>query len=140
MYRELLLGALITTQKHYEYVKSSRLHFDLIYKNIKSAIAISPILWPFKHIEGHQDDHVSYSNLDRWAQLNVQADEAAKQKARRCMNSPNRPFWRTATLPYETCSVHIRKSNGEHQRICSSLQHKALIMHKSSLEIRDYWK
>jgi hypothetical protein len=39
--------------------------FDLI-AAIKHEINVSPIEWTHRHILGHQDDHIHFSDLDVW--------------------------------------------------------------------------
>jgi len=51
---------------------------DLI-RCIQAKLQALPLNITGRHIKGHQDKHKSYSQLDRWAKLNVQMDKAAKQ-------------------------------------------------------------
>jgi hypothetical protein len=60
--------------------KNTRKHFDLIIA-ITKALNKSPLTWTFAHIDGHQDDHVEFNRLDRWAQLNVMVD---KERSHTC--------------------------------------------------------
>lgn len=46
---------------------------------IRTLWAYSPLMWTFWHVRGHQDDHSSPENLDRWAKLNMEMDKRAKQ-------------------------------------------------------------
>jgi hypothetical protein len=50
----------------------------------------SPITWNSCHVASHQDDHVSYSETDRWGQLNVDMDLLAKQH-RKHIEAERRP-------------------------------------------------
>jgi hypothetical protein len=45
---------------------------------IHNARILCPVEWTTRHIKGHQDDDLSYDHLDRWGQLNVEADALAK--------------------------------------------------------------
>ena len=45
---------------------------------IHNARILCPVEWTTLHIKGHQDDDLSYDHLDRWGQLNVEADALAK--------------------------------------------------------------
>ena len=54
-----------------------RPHHDML-SGIRYLLSISPVTWTFHHVRGHQDDHASYSQLDRWARLNVDMDALAK--------------------------------------------------------------
>lgn len=48
----------------------------------------SPLTWVTTHIAGHQDDTMAYEELDRMAQLNVQADAIAKSHIKVAKQSP----------------------------------------------------
>ena len=50
-------------------------HFDPI-SDIKHKLKVSPIQWFWRHIKGHQDDHLG--PLDRWYSLNVICAKVAK--------------------------------------------------------------
>ena len=52
-------------------------HHDLL-SGIRFLISVSPLTWIFHHVRGHQDDHIAYSMLDRWARLNIDMDLLAK--------------------------------------------------------------
>ena len=54
-----------------------RPHHDLL-SGIRYLLKISPLTWTFHHVRGHQDDHIEYHMLDRWARLNVDMDQLAK--------------------------------------------------------------
>ena len=61
----------------------SSVHFDKscydFCHEISQLIEESPLTWTFKHVEGHQDDHSDFSDLDPWGQANVIADTRAKE-------------------------------------------------------------
>ncbi len=76
--------------KAFNYVSIIRLddaNHDLL-QAIRTLWASSPIQWKFRHVKGHQDDHKSASELDRWATLNVEMDTAAKQHMHIAKRSP----------------------------------------------------
>ena len=52
-------------------------HFNII-SGINHKLQESPIQWFWRHIKGHQDDHLG--PLDRWASLNVTCHTAAKHQ------------------------------------------------------------
>jgi hypothetical protein len=56
---------------------SQRPHHDMI-SGIRYLISVSPLQWTFHHVRGHQDDYAAYSQLDRWARLNIDMDALAK--------------------------------------------------------------
>jgi hypothetical protein len=51
--------------------------YDLL-KDICAKIAKSSVTWMGRWVEGHQDDHIRYEDMDRWGQLNVECDGLAK--------------------------------------------------------------
>ena len=70
--------------------------------------------------KGHQDRHTSYSQLDRWAQLNVLADTIAKNEVTRVLNEGGRKGDKLP-IPYNSCRIFL---NGQHEGkepICSYL-------------------
>ena len=52
-------------------------HFDLL-SETRALVAKSPVNWRTHYVKGHQDKTTTYSNLDRWGQLNVDMDNLAK--------------------------------------------------------------
>ncbi len=66
------------------YVTVKNPDYDLII-SCRRLLATVPINWKYRHIDGHQDNHMAYDDLDRWAQLNVDMDINAKTPF-----SPNR--------------------------------------------------
>jgi exonuclease III len=58
-------------------IGSQRPHNDIL-TGIRFLLKASPLTWEFHHVRGHQDDHIGYSLLDRWAALNVDMDLLAK--------------------------------------------------------------
>ncbi len=51
--------------------------YDLI-ATAKTEIMNAKVSWKYKHVAGHQDDHLDERNLDRWARLKVEADAMEK--------------------------------------------------------------
>ena len=51
--------------------------FHLI-KRVRKKIADSPVTWIRKKLKTHQDDNLSYDELDSWAKANVVADKLQK--------------------------------------------------------------
>jgi hypothetical protein len=62
---------------YHAYDTPSQAQFDLVHA-CRLLISDSPITWQAHHVKGHQDDHVAYTDLDRWGQLNVDMDTLAK--------------------------------------------------------------
>jgi hypothetical protein len=55
----------------------SQADFDMLH-DIREKLKRLPITVRWKWIEGHQDDHVDYEDLDDWAKANVLVDNVAK--------------------------------------------------------------
>jgi hypothetical protein len=51
----------------------------------------SQIQWTSRPVTGHQDDHISYAELDRWGQLNVDMDTSLAKKHRAHIEDERRP-------------------------------------------------
>jgi hypothetical protein len=51
--------------------------------DVRRKIQELPIKVTGRHIEGHQDKHTAFHQLDRWAKLNVQVDATAKNLLRK---------------------------------------------------------
>jgi hypothetical protein len=73
------LGCVRHGQHDWRKVPLSIAHVDLVHaiQVIKSKL---PIKVHFEHIYGHQDDRLSFDNLPRPAQLNVEMDQIAKDQ------------------------------------------------------------
>ena len=111
-------GTIKVTQWMHAITKNTRNHFDMILA-IKKAIDVSPLKWNFVHLAGHQDRHMSFFQLDRWAQLNVLADELAKQEMTRILNSGRRGD--SLPIPYDTCKILWKTREGTYEPISSHL-------------------
>jgi hypothetical protein len=64
--------------------------FDLV-RQIRNLIRISPILWGYKHIKGHQDAHRPFKDLDCLAQGNSIVDHLASNKLKEQLVNPRMP-------------------------------------------------
>ena len=53
---------------------------------IRAWIKLSPLTITFRHVKGHQTDHVSYKDLDWWGKRNEDMDEKAKAFLQVCTN------------------------------------------------------
>jgi len=71
------LSALQKTLETNPVIQLSEPNFDLL-AAIKKEIKASPLVWEYQYIEGHQDDHKASSELEKWSQMNVEADALAK--------------------------------------------------------------
>jgi hypothetical protein len=69
------LSALETAFDKGPFLQSDFPDYDLV-GAIYHLRKISAVSWTYRHVKGHQDDHSS--DLDNWAQLNVQMDSRAK--------------------------------------------------------------
>jgi hypothetical protein len=130
-------GTVKILQNLYRITKNTRKHFDLII-SISAAVKLSPLTWDFQHIDGHQDDHKEFEELDRWAQLNVIVDKEAKQiltKIIRLKCSEGSSIM----IPFLPCTVSQIGEKGEFDPISSHLA-KSVRTHIQKNNIREYWK
>jgi hypothetical protein len=69
-------SALLHIFEH-DYDKPAQAHYYIIhaYRQLRHQ---SPIQWTSRHVYGHQDDDKAQADLDRWEQINVDMDAAAK--------------------------------------------------------------
>ena len=51
---------------------------------IRGWIKLSPLTITFRHIKGHQTDHVSYDELDWWGKCNGDVDGRVKEFLQEC--------------------------------------------------------
>ena len=115
---------------------NNRKHYDLILA-LKKAIDISPLTWTFAHLKGHQDKHTSFSQLDRWAQLNVLVDTLAKQEATRIINRGRQGD--NIPVPYNTCRISFPNQSGTNEPISSHLC-ETLTRRIQTTQLCEYWK
>ena len=85
---------------------------DLI-RAIKESITQLPLLVTGRHIKGHQDDKVAFSQLDRWAQLNVNMDTAAKARLAQVRQGPPQT---NIPMPHERIRVYHK--GVKQSRVC----------------------
>ena len=118
----------ITAVFEHEYDTPKQPHHDLIHE-IRQKLAVSRLTWKFRHIRGHQDEHISYHLLDMWGQLNVEMDSLAKA------------YWNetsSSVLPFYPLS-----SSGWSlwigPRKLSSWDRNALYDHAKSTDILEHW-
>ena len=55
---------------------------------IRAWTKLSPLTFTFRHVKGHQTDHVSYSELDWWGKRNEDVDVWAKAFLQTCTAGP----------------------------------------------------
>lgn len=65
--------------------RPSQPHYDLL-QAARLLLHRSPLTWLPRRVQGHQDKHKSYADLDLWAKMNVDMDLVAKR------------FWTTLSL------------------------------------------
>ena len=118
-------------------IKNSRKHFDIILA-LQQAIESSPVRWQFIHLKGHQDKYVSFSQLDRWAQLNVMADTMAKQEITRILNNGERQG-DSLPIPYNSCRIYWN-NQGETPIPLSSHLSDSLTELIQTGKIKIYWE
>ena len=117
--------------------KNSRKHYDII-TAIQGALDVSPIQWQFVHLKGHQDKYMSFSQLDRWAQLNVLVDSMAKDEVTRVLHTTGRNG-DTIPIPYNQCRVFWEAHDGTTVPICSHLNDTLMYLIQKR-KLQQYWK
>jgi hypothetical protein len=118
----------ITAIFEHAYDTPKQPHHNLIH-DIRQKIANSKITWKFRHVRGHQDNHISYRLLDIWGQLNVEMDSLAKAYWNETYNIAP-PFYPLSNYGW---SIWI----GE--RKLSTWDRQALYNHAQSISILDHW-
>ena len=120
-----------------EYVKTSTNHFDVL-TSIVTAMRQTNIVWKFTHVKGHQDDDEDIENLPREAQLNVLADNLAKEKMTECINMPDTSTLYQRDLPYSNITVSWKDHRKQSHQLYSNLI-KTLHDHIHTSQIKQYW-
>jgi hypothetical protein len=103
-------------------------HHDIIHE-IRRKLADSPLTWKSRHVDGHQDKHISYHLLDMWGQLNVEMDSLAKV------------YWnetQPSVLPFYTPSSY-GWSLWVGERKLSCWDRQSLYDHAQSTTILEHW-
>jgi hypothetical protein len=118
-------------------INNSRKHFDII-SALQQAIEASPVTWNFSHLKGHQDKYVSFSQLDRWAQLNVKADILAKQEITRILHNGDRQG-DTLPIPFNQCRLYWTDAQDRVEPISSHLS-DTLVKLIQTGKIKTYWE
>ena len=111
-------------------------HFDYTL-SLKYCIKQSPVLWSFCHVKGHQDDHKHYDSLHKWGQLNVDADQLAKD----CLHQVIQEYQRlpeNISLPEKIGPIFIKVESSPtniYSKLAHTLQH-TIVTQKA----REYWQ
>ena len=130
-------GTIKILQQLYSVTKNSRKHYDLIIA-ITKVVKMSPLKWTFTHLDGHQDDHMDFEELDRWAQLNVIVDKAAKLKLSNIIR--NQSSWcNDIRIPYYNCVIRYRGNRNVLEPISSHLA-SSVLAHIQNIRLKSYWK
>lgn len=130
-------GTITVLQYMHPITKNSRKHFDIILA-LQQALDLSPLLWNFEHLRGHQDAHTCYSQLNRWAQLNVQADTLAKQEVTRLINNGEK-LGPTLPIPYNQCQIVFKGQEEEIIPLSSHLVSTIIDLIQRE-KIKKYWE
>ena len=116
------------------YIKTSTKHFDLL-DAITTAIKSSSIKWTFSHVKGHQDDEVSFEHLTREAQLNVLADQLAKEKMTECLSLPHYRELQDRAIPYSYVIAYWRDRYHNRYKLHSTLANSLhSLIHTTNLQ------
>ena len=119
-------------------IKSTAKHFDIL-TSISHYSRLLPTVTDLVHIKGHQDDELEYSELDRMAQLNVQADALAKRRLTEEILQRQQNHDRDmAYLPIEPCEIFVTSNNGTLLQLSSEFE-KQMYSHIATSRIREYW-
>ena len=114
--------------------------YDLL-TAIRALLSDSPITWSFRHVAGHQDDHMAYTSLDRWGQLNVDMDQLAKAHWQALDHNRPTPFFLPPTpgqwsIWHSSCRLSQwhseNSSNLYHNKSLLEYWHKRLKINQSS--------
>lgn len=131
------LNAIQVIESTYEVCKSNRRHFDII-QAITDAIKDSPLTWEFHHVKAHQDDTKDFEDLSFHEQLNVIADDQAKQHMA-WMKHNNVIFPNVPTRIFnEKCTILWQQPDGTQYKIGSKLE-STLQRLITQTTIRQYW-
>ena len=130
-------SAIKTLNNNHSIIKNSRKNFDML-QSIHYAWQLSPLLWTFHHIKGHQDDLIAYNDLSRQHQRNVLADLKAKEVVINAIDNNTLNEFRLWSLPFIKCEVRIEPTSGKQQQVYSHLQ-KSIKEHCSTVHIREFW-
>ena len=106
--------------------------FDLI-RTIRHHLVQSPLEWKHRHVKGHQDDFKGHTELDYWAQANVEADSLAKAYWRR-KYTYNRARPRPKRMPGEGWRLYIGN------RIITQDVADEIYHHSYKHRMEGYWK
>jgi hypothetical protein len=120
-------SALQQAQWPEDFINTNYPHYDLILA-IRSVRLLTKWQWSWRHVKGHQDD--TATELDFWAQMNVDMDTAAKQHwaDTHLAVIPSQRIWG------EPWSIWLGLS-----KITSTLS-RTLYEHCSSQPAEDYWR
>jgi hypothetical protein len=124
--------------QHLQYKLSpTQKHFDLI-NSIYSSINKSPLIWEFKHVQGHQGNHLDVQDLTDVEYLNTIVDHYAKQKFTNQLSNPRAVQSRLSCLPFRKCMILYHHNNGSLITINSQFSTTLYnLIHTD--KIRTYW-
>jgi hypothetical protein len=133
------LGAVQIIDKEFTVTKSNANQFDMI-RAINKLRRDLPIRSSLRHVKGHQDDHINFYLLDRWAQMNVLADTMAKQKLSEVLNDNTYHEHRTETLPHDLCPISFCSANRNPTNNIQAHLAKTIKITAGRRRARRYWK
>ena len=114
----------------HEYDIPFQAQYDLVHA-CRLIIRDSPITWHAHHVKAHQDDHITYNDLDRWGQLNVDMDTVVKPHWQQVNNNKQAYF----SLPPVT-----EWSLWRHQHRITSLSETSRLELIYQQPSQGYWK
>jgi hypothetical protein len=121
------LSALNRAFSYVSIINADEPSYDLL-AAIQHYWKFSPISWKIRHVKGHQDDHKSIDQLDRWSRLNVEMDQLAKGYISTAKNAPR--HFAVHSEPWSLW-VHDKKISSELSNTIYEIVHVK--------SVRDYW-
>ena len=124
----------------YDYDPTTRIkHYDLV-STLHQLIKDSPLTWTFRHVKGHQDNSITYDQIDEWGRLNIDADRFAKNRLQQAILNHDQPIHPTA-INQSIPVIHFNHYNNNryantyiYSHVAKTLKH--LIAQASSIK---YW-
>ena len=110
-------------------------NFDIL-NSIHILLRSLPFKIELHHIKGHQDSSTAFHSLSKLAQLNVLADDNAKQKAHSLLSTGH--HHQTSSLPFSPIDIFVTTHSGQRKKVCSS-RISSLRDEITKGPSRDYW-
>lgn len=93
-------------------------NFDIL-NSIKVLSSKIPFKYQLHHVKGHQDQGTAYAQLSKHAQLNVIADDNAKQQLNEIQLHGNQ--YQSSSIALSPIDIFIKDNSGHSTQICTNL-------------------